>query len=146
VARTFGDPYDIEVPLRTTWQERFIVEDANGAPVNLTGYKVRGALREVLDYDADGNAIFGDVILELTTETGDDGTNLFITVGTDGAIDLKVSAYIIGTLSPTNVYLQVAYDMEIYHDISPDGTGQLEFVEPLLAGTVTFRQRVTEVA
>ena len=144
MARTFGEPYDIEIPLRTTWQERFIIEDANGSPVNITGFKARGSLREILDYDADGNAEYGNSVLDLTTEDAD--ANLKITVGTDGAIDLEVSAYDIGTLSPTNVYLQLAYDIELYLDTPPYGTGQDEFVEPLIAGTVTLTQRVTEVA
>lgn len=143
MARDFGDPYDIEIPLRTTWQERFVLEDDAGNPLDIDGYKARGALREILDYDENGAAVLGDSILDLTTEGG--SANLFITVGTDGAIDLKVSAYVVHTLSPQNIELRVIYDIELYDVASPYTTGQGEYVEPLIGGAIVFLPRVTEV-
>jgi hypothetical protein len=107
------------------------------------GYKARGSLREILGYDEDGNPELGGSVLDLTTEGADQ--NLFIAVGTDGAIDLLVSAYDVHTLSPTNTERRLVYDIELYDERDPYGTGKDEYVEPLISGSIVFLPRVTEV-
>lgn len=136
MARTFGEPYDIEVPLRTTWQEGILFQDPDGVPVPINGKKARGSLHEVLDYDAAGNKVFGPSILDLTTEGVD--ANIVIPNDSSGALNLTVPASVVGDLSPDNLALQVGYDIELYDDTDP-----VEFVEPLLEGTISFTQRVT---
>lgn len=133
MARTFGESYDIEVPLGTTWQEGVIFQDSTGAPVPINHLEARGCLREILDYDDAGNKVYGDSILDLSTTIG----NLIIPDDDSGQMNILVPADINEALSPTNTRLQADYDIELYDD-----TDNPEYVEPALAGTVTLTQRV----
>lgn len=133
MAENFGEPYDIDVPLRTTWRDQAIFQDADGMPVPIGHLKARGNLREVIGYDDFGNSIFGPVVLHISTDNG------YIEIPNDnsGVMNIIVPANIIGQLSPDNTRLQVSYDIEFYdEDVDP------VLVQPALAGTVTFTQRV----
>lgn len=67
MARQFGH-YSLIVPLGATWEESLILEDANGSPVDLTGYDVVAQLhaeRPARDPEDGGPAT--DPVLEITT-------------------------------------------------------------------------------
>lgn len=132
MARTFGDPYDIEVPLRTTWRESVVFQDPSGVPVSIKLLSARGNVCEVLGYDEAGNRIYGAPILQLSTADG----SLEIPNDDSGVLNINVPATTIGDLSADNTMLQADYDIEFF-----DGSG---YIEPALAGTVTFTQRVKE--
>ena len=133
MARTFGDPYDIEIPLRTEWTEQVIFQDESGVPVAINSLKARGQLREILDYDAYGNKEYGPSILDLTTEGVT--PNIVIPNDSSGVMNITVSSVVIDSLSPDNLAKQVDFDIEFYTDDTD--------VEPALAGTISFTQRVT---
>lgn len=133
MARTFGDPYDIEVPLRTTWQEQVLFQDATGVPIVIDSLKARGQLCEVIDYDANGNKIYGAPILTLATADG----SIVIPADGSGTLNINIPSTTTDALSPDNLRLQADYDIELYDDtVSP------QYVEPALAGSITFVQRV----
>lgn len=46
MARTFGT-YSPVVPLGTTWEESLVLEDADGMPIDITGYDVRAQLYDM---------------------------------------------------------------------------------------------------
>lgn len=139
MARTFGDPYDIDIPLRTTWQEEIVFQDPSGNPVPINALKARGQLREVVEYDDLGNKVYGPSVLALSTE-GLEPT-LVIPDDTSGRLQINVPADTVASLSPSNLRRQVDYDIEFYKDsVSPI------YVEPAVAGTITFTQRVGATA
>lgn len=65
MARTFGS-YSPVVPLGTTWEETLVLEDADGMPIDITGYDVRAQL-----YSVQPARVAGEPdpvpVLELTT-------------------------------------------------------------------------------
>ena len=61
MARDFPDAIALAVPLRTTWEEQWILTDDDGEPVDLTGYEFRMQVRA--KEDAAGHAA-GDLLLD----------------------------------------------------------------------------------
>lgn len=124
MARTFAIAPALTIPLRTDWEETWLVKQADATtPVNLTGYKARMQLRD---------RVTGALMLDLSSDIG----NLVITPLT-GQIALHVTSDVVKGVSPTNVQRNALWDVEVYIPGTP------EYVVPLFTGKAKFAKRVT---
>lgn len=109
-----------------TWEEQLIVQNPDGTPTDLTGFKARMHVREEISSP--------DTILEL----GDADGTLVVTDAAAGEITLLVSAAATAAL-PLNFEPQSwVYDLEIYRE-SPAP----EYVQRILQGFVHAVPEVT---
>lgn len=131
MARDFPcEPLDLEVPLGTTWEETWEMQDEDGVPLDLTGYQFRMMLRS-----RDAAAV---ELLEISSIPGGDGR---ATIDEElGIISISVSALDVQALSPLNQKLRARWDAELF---MPSGVGLSPYVIPVLAGSVTFTARQT---
>ncbi len=135
MARTFGT-YSPVVPLGTTWEESLVLEDADGTPINITGYSVRAQLHEKLPVRAGGGAPNPEPLFELTTP-GFYGAPpawpvieaFTVPLGTDGAINLRVDDTWVA--SPANAKRKLQWDIRLVNK----ATG---YVIPVVSGAVSF--------
>jgi hypothetical protein len=113
--------YNFAFEQGTSLVKKLVWKNANGTPINLTGFKARMHVRESYDYD--------DKLIDLTTENG----GIVISPLT-GTIELRfVPAHTIGA------YWTVArYDIEV---VSENGT-----VTRLLKGKFRLSREVTKEA
>ena len=125
MARNFPPPICLNVPLRTTWEERLQLTDQNGQPLDLTDFQFRMQVRDRIS-----NAL----LLEVSSEGDYAAIDL-----PAGAIDISVPAEVVEAISADNTKVRAVFDSEIYLPDVP------EYVFPLLEGTVSFTPRVTEV-
>lgn len=134
MARTFGT-YSPVVPLGTTWEESLVLEDADGTPIDITGYSVRAQLHEKLPVRAGGGSPDPEPLFELTTPgfygvpPGWPVIEAFdVPIGTDGAINLRVDDTWVA--SPTNTKRKLMWDIRLV-----DGSG---YTIPVVSGAVVF--------
>ena len=135
MARTFGY-YSPAVPLGTTWEETLVLEDADGMPIDITGYDVRAQL-----YSMQPVRMAGEPdpvpVLELTTPafyTTAPAWPVFegfsIPDGGDGRMLLRLDAADTWVASPDNAKRKLLWDVRLV-----DGTG---YTIPVVAGAVVF--------
>lgn len=137
MARDFPDAIALAVPLRTTWEEQWILTDDDGEPVDLTGYEFRMQVRA--KEDAAGHAA-GDLLLTIDTTAADPRATI---TPLAGQVNFAVSAVNIAALSPDWEKLKTVWDAELY---IPAAGGDPEYVVPLVKGSTTFKTRVTQVS
>ena len=129
MARNFPDPISLTIPLRTTWEEVWLVQDDDGAAIDLTGYELRMQVRDRLT---------GELVLEIDTTAPDP----FATIEpAEGEITIKVPADVVAAASPDNFKRATRWDCEIYIPAGADP----EYVVPLLRGSATFTARQTVI-
>lgn len=109
-----------------TWEETLTVENADGSPMDLTGFEARMQIRADLSDT--------DVILELD---GDNG-RLEITDAANGEITLTVSAADTAGLDLAFDTQTWVYDLEVYRADPPP-----EYVQRILEGAVIAYPEVT---
>lgn len=109
-----------------TWSETITLKNADGSIFDLTGLSARMQLREDLNSATPA--------LELNTTN----TRLSIPVGTDGEIQLLVSAADTETLAPSYDTAVYVYDLELYR-ASPSP----EYVVRALQGSVIVNPEIT---
>lgn len=98
---------------------------ADGVPVNLTGWKVRGQIRTLAGQY--GTTTSASLVLDLTN-----GDEVKITNALDGRVQLTLTAVQTQLLAPDNVKTKLAYELELYNDsVKP------ERVDGLVAGKIT---------
>ena len=135
MARTFGN-YSPSVPLGTTWEETLVLEDADGTPIDITGYVVRAQCHVALP-----QRVLGEVspvpLFELTTAgfyaTPPDWPvieGFSIPTGTNGSIVLRVEADETWLGSPSNAKAKLLWDVRLV-----DATG---YTIPVVSGAVVF--------
>lgn len=96
--------YDINCEQGATLRRQIIWRDADGEPVDLTGYSARMHVRETVESSA--------IVLECTTENGR------ITLGGEtGVILLEVEAM---TMEEINAPFTYRYDLELVVGPAPD--------------------------
>lgn len=118
----------------TTFDIRFDYQNADGTPVNLTGYDARMHIRPT----STSNVIY----LKATNTATADGTKITTTPtsasvvlpATSGSIGLYISAYSSSLLSFDEAY----YDVEIY-----SGSGVTEYVTRVLEGKIKLSKNTT---
>lgn len=98
---------------------------ADGVPVNLTGWKVRGQIRTLAGQY--GTTTSASLVLDLT-----DGDQVEITDALDGRVQLTLTAAQTQAIAPGNVKTKLAYEIELYNDSTPP-----ERVDGLVAGRIT---------
>lgn len=98
---------------------------ADGVPVNLTGWKVRGQIRTLAGQY--GTTTSASLVLDLT-----DGDEVEITNALDGRVQLTLTEAQTKLLAPDNVKTKLAYELELYNDSVPQ-----ERVDGLVAGKIT---------
>lgn len=135
MARDFPDPIALAVPLRTTWEEQWVLTDDDGQPVDLTGYEFRMQVRA--KEEGAGHAA-GDLLLVIDTTDADPRA---VITPLEGRINFAVSAVDIAALSPDWEKLKAVWDAELYIPAGVDP----EFVVPVVKGSTTFKTRVTKV-
>lgn len=129
MARDFPEALALTIPLRTTWEERWVILDVAGDPVPLTGYEFRMQVRDKHT---------GAVVLEIDST----GANPRAVIDDpNGAIAIRVSAQDVSDVSPENRKTACKFDCEIY---IPAGANP-EYVIPLLKGSASFQPRVTQL-
>jgi len=136
MARTFGT-YSPVVPLGTTWEESLVLEDADGTPIDITGYSVRAQLHEKLPVRAGGGSPDPEPLFELTTP-GFYGVppawpvfeGFDIPTGTDGLVLLRLDAADTWVASPDNAKRKLLWDVRLV-----DASG---YTIPVVAGAVVF--------
>lgn len=135
MARTFGS-YSPAVPLGTTWEETLVLEDAEGMPIDITGYDVRAQL-----YGAQPARVAGGPdpvpVLELTTPgfySVPPAWPVFegfeIPTGTDGLVLLRLNAADTWVASPDNAKRKLLWDVRLV-----DASG---YTIPVVTGAVVF--------
>lgn len=118
--------YTFSVYQGQTWEEQLLVQNPDGTPTDLTGYKARMHVREEISSP--------DTIIEL----GDADSTLVVTDAAAGEITLLVSAADTAAL-PLNFEVQSwVYDLEIYRE-----TPTPEYVQRILQGSVVAYPEVT---
>jgi len=125
MARTFPEPLAITVPLRTTWEEVWELQDDAQAPVDLTGYELRMQVRDKRT---------GAELLSIQSEASPAYATLEPAAG---RIAIVVPSDVVAALSPDNRKVSARWDAELYIP------GQPEYVIPLLRGSASFQPRVT---
>lgn len=118
--------YGFTVYQGQTWEETLTVNNPDGTPTDLTGYKARMQVRADISDD--------DVILELDDTNG----RLEITDPTAGEITLLVSAEDMAELPLAFETQAWVYDIEIYRESPPP-----EYVQRILQGSVVAFPEVT---
>lgn len=136
MARDFPDAIALAVPLRTTWEEQWILTDDDGIAVDLTGYEFRMQVRA--KEEAAGHQP-GDLLLVIDTVTGAEPRAVITAV--EGRVNFAVSAVDIAALSADWEKLKAVWDAELYIPAGADP----EYVVPLVKGSTTFKTRVTKV-
>lgn len=127
MARTFPDPLPLSIPLRTTWEESWQLQDEAGDPVPLAGYHFRMQVRDKRT---------GELLITLS----DEGATPYVTIdAVTAVIAIKVPASVVQAVSPTNRKRAATWDCELYQ---PAGA-EPEYVVPLLKGSANFTPRVT---
>lgn len=123
--------YSFVIEQGATLQFELQYKDANGTPIDLTGYHGRMQLRSTVDSS--------NVIFQLTDTRDTDGTGLDFngsngdTPATSGSIGVYISAYSSSLLT----FNEAVYDLEIY-------TGSAyPVVTRLLEGRVKLSKEVT---
>lgn len=139
MARDFPDPLSLAVPLRTTWEEQWILTDDDDAPVDLTGYEFRMQVRAKEDGVAGHDA--GDLLLTIDTT---DASPMATITPLEGRINFSVPAALIASLSPDWEKLKAVWDAELYIP-GAGGDAALDYVIPVVKGSTTFKTRVTKV-
>lgn len=131
MARDFPcEPLDLEIPLGTTWEESWALQDDDGAPLDLTGYEFRMMVR--------ARDAAGTLLLTITSEAGPDQR---ATIDAEqGTIAIRVDALTVAQLSPTNAKLRTRWDAELF---MPSQAPLAPYVIPVLAGSATFTSRQT---
>lgn len=135
MARTFGT-YSPVVPLGTTWEESFVLEDESGAAVDITNYHVRAQLHE----DVPGRelgAVDPEPLLEITTASYYPTPPAWqvieafdVPTGTDGEIRMLLDAADTWIMSPDNTKRKFVWDIRL--------VGPSDYTIPLISGKVTF--------
>lgn len=92
--------YKIRIDAGSTYRRRFLLQDINGLPINLTGYKARSKFR----FDSHKGAVAAD----LTTENG-----RISILPSDGILDLVIPNEVTETMATSSAGRGV-YDLEIY--------------------------------
>lgn len=135
MARTFGS-YSPVVPLGTTWEETLVLEDADGMPIDITGYNVRAQLYSMQPVRVAGEPDPSPV-MELTTPdfylvapAWPVFEGFSIPEGDDGRILLRLDAVDTWAASPDNAKRKLLWDVRLV-----DGTG---YTIPVVAGAVVF--------
>lgn len=135
MARTFGS-YSPVVPLGTTWEETLALEDADGMPIDITGYDVRAQL-----YSMQPTRVAGEPdpvpVLELATPgfyAVPPAWPVFegfqIPTGTDGLVLLRLNAADTWVASPDNAKRKLLWDVRLV-----DASG---YTIPVVTGAVVF--------
>lgn len=120
---TSGSKLDIEIVQGATFLVNLEWQDAQGTPINLTGYTARMQIRA--DHTADA------VLIGLNTENG----RIALNTPSTGGIELKITAADAEDITWTSG----VYDLELVHMV-----GQEEVVQNILYGNVTVRRNVTK--
>lgn len=132
MARDFPcDPLDLEIPLGTTWEETWELQDDTGAPLDLTGYVFRMMLRSRDGKDTE--------LLEISSIPGGDGRATVDAL--TGTVSISVTAADVSALSPSNTKLRTLWDAELY--VPGDAPGDSPFVIPVMNGSAVFTPRKT---
>lgn len=136
MARSFGS-YSPAVPLGVTWEETLVLEDADGTPIDLTGYAVHAQLRAVVPGRASGVATT-DPVLELTSAdfyatppSWPVVEGLEIATPANGTITLSVATADLWTASPDNAKRKLYWSIVL---VNPDTT----YAIPVVQGKVSF--------
>lgn len=141
MARQFGF-YSPVVPLGLTWEEPIVLEQADGTPVDLTGYAARAQLRTAVPArnPATGEGT-SPPVLELVTPgfyalppAWPVVEGFAIADPTDGTLVLTLAAADTWLASPTNAKRRLVWDIEL---VNPDTGVRI----PIVSGTVTFQPR-----
>lgn len=145
MAKQFG-AFSPAVPLGLPWAETFILTDAAGTPVDITGLAVRAQLREAIPVRVDATGIaVKDPVLEITTAGYYGATpppwpvieafSLSATP-TDGTITLAMDADDTWIASPTNAKRKLVWDIALVNSVTGYGI-------PVVQGKVTMLSRRT---
>lgn len=118
--------YSFTVYQGQTWEETLIVNNPDGSPTDLTGFKARMQVREELSS--------ADVVLELD----EDSDRLVISDPVNGTITLLVDAADMADLPLAFEPQSWVYDLEIYRE-----TPAPEYVQRILQGSVIAYPEVT---
>lgn len=118
--------YAFKVYQGQTWEETLTVNNPDGTPTDLTGYKARMQIRADISDD--------EVIMELD----DDNDRLTISSPLDGEITLLVDAADMAALPLSFEVQSWVYDLEIYRETPPP-----EYVQRILQGSVIAFPEVT---
>ncbi|NUS39402.1 MAG: hypothetical protein HOQ02_10320 [Lysobacter sp.] len=129
--------YVMPVVRGSTWEDEFTYTDANGAAVDLSGYKARMQVRDL----AQEYGTTGTPLLELTT----DNNLLVIDTPPGGTVRNRTRIVVPPTahavLNPTNARkAKYAYAIELY---VPAVGVTPEYVIPLVRGKVVVQGEVT---
>jgi hypothetical protein len=124
--------YSFIIEQGTTVNFELQYKDANGTPIDLTGYRARMQIRPTVDST--------NIYLTLSSSLNSDGTGLNlsgsngITPPTSGSIGI----YIASCTSSMLDFNQAVYDLEIY-----SGSGACPYTVRLLEGQVKLSKEVT---
>ena len=130
MSRTPGT-FSLPIVRGATWEDDFVYKDADGNPIDLTGYEARMQIRTLAGQY--GTSTTATLLLSLTT-TGADPLLTWDTAATG-----RVVAYVRpdqhAALNPTNAKkAKYAYWLEFY---KPDPSGTGEYVLPIVKGKIT---------
>lgn len=126
--------FSLQVVRGATWEDDFEYRDDAGVPFDLTGYQARMQVRTLAGRYGLTDA--ETLVLALSTT----GTGLSIPAPETGRVVLLVPAAETVVLNPDNLKkTKLAYSLELYR---PGGT-DLEYVIPLVEGSITVRGEVT---
>lgn len=127
--------YSMQVVRGATWEDEFSYKDANGAPIDLTGYEARMQIRTLAGQY--GLSTADTLVMELTT-AGADGRLIWDTAAT-GRVRILVSAADTLLLNPDNrKKVKLVYALEFYRPAPAP-----EYVLPVVAGKVSVRGETT---
>jgi hypothetical protein len=126
--------YSLPVVRGATWEDFFIYEDPDGAPVDLTGYSARMQVRTVAGQY--GLTTAATLLLELSTTNG----LLIWNDAVDGKLDIVVAPADHAALNPLNLKkMAYVYSVELF---VPEDTDP-EYVIPLVKGKIIVQGETT---
>ena len=120
--------YSFSIEQGATTSFQVIYKDANGTPVNLSGYHARMQIRETIDSST--------IICRLSSSLDADGTGLNLS-GSAGTLPLasgSIGVYISAASSSAFSFDTAVYDLELVTSIT---------VTRLLQGTIKLDKEVT---